>query len=56
MVLSTNFSRLQLLADEHLRIRVNQTDSADTTGIYKYQLYKRCHTEGELFFKTTCLK
>lgn len=51
MALSTNFSRLQQLADEHLRFRVNQTDSADTVEIYKEQLYKRGHTEDELFFQ-----
>ena len=51
MVLSSNFSRLHQLADEHLRFRVNQTDSADTIEIYKEQLYKRGHTEDELFFQ-----
>lgn len=50
MVLSTNFSRLQQLADEHLRFRVNQTDSADTIEIYKEHLYERSHTEDEPVF------
>ena len=50
MVLSTNFSRLQLLADEHLRFRVNQTNNTDTVEIYKAQLFKRGHTEDSMFF------
>lgn len=32
---STETSRLQQLATEHLRFLVNQTDSADTIEIYK---------------------
>lgn len=50
MVLSTNFSRFQHLADEHLRFRVNQNDSADTIEIYKDHFYKRSHTEDEPVF------
>lgn len=41
---STETSRLQQLAAEHLRFLVNQTDSADTIEIYKEHLYKRGHT------------
>lgn len=51
MVLSTNFSRLQQLADEHLRFLVNQTNNTDTVEIYKEQLCKRGHIEDDMFFQ-----
>lgn len=48
---STETSRLQQLAAEHLRFRAEENKSTGTIEIYKEHLYKRGHTEDELFFQ-----
>lgn len=47
---STETSRLQQLAAEHLRFRADENKSTDTIEIYKEHLYKRGHTEDSMFF------